>query len=50
LNRMGTTILIATHDQAMINKFGHPKLILDSGKMHMEDPKHWLARKIDGVF
>ncbi len=50
LNRMGTTILIATHDQNMIERFGHTKLILDDGKIYAEDPKHWLAKKIEGVF
>ncbi len=50
LNRMGTTILIATHDQHMIDKFGHAKMILDDGKLAIEGPKHWLARKIEGVF
>ncbi len=50
LNRMGTTILIATHDEAMIEKFGHTKLVLGGGGVSVEDPRHWLARKIDGVF
>lgn len=50
LNRMGTTILIATHDQAMIERFTHTKLILGGGSLRVEEPKHWLARKIEGVF
>ena len=50
LNRMGTTILIATHDHNMIEKFGHTKLILDSGQLQVEQSTHWLARKIEGVF
>jgi len=50
LNRMGTTILIATHDHGMIERFGHPKLVLDGGRLHQEDTRHWLARKIEGVF
>lgn len=50
LNRMGTTILIATHDQAMIERFDHIKLVLDSGQLVVEEPKHWLAKKIEGVF
>jgi cell division transport system ATP-binding protein len=36
LNRMGTTILIATHDQHMIEKFGHTKLSLAAGKVTVE--------------
>ncbi len=50
LNRMGTTILIATHDQGMIERFGHPKLVLEAGRVRVEEPKHWLARKMQGVF
>lgn len=50
LNRMGTTILIATHDQAMIERFAHTKLILGGGGLQVEEPKHWLAKKIEGVF
>lgn len=50
LNRMGTTIVIASHDQMMIERFSHGKLVLDDGKLTTEAPKHWLARKIEGVF
>ncbi|MCB9991685.1 MAG: cell division ATP-binding protein FtsE [Rhodospirillales bacterium] len=50
LNRMGTTILIATHDHALIEKFGHTKLILDGGGLTVEQSTHWLAKKIEGVF
>ncbi len=38
LNRMGTTILIATHNQAMMEKFHHKRLILDKGTMRVEQP------------
>ncbi len=57
LNRMGTTIVIATHSQSIMDKFGYPKLILDGGSLHMEGtPKphahdeNWLQKKIKGVF
>jgi len=50
LNRMGTTIVIATHDQSMIERFNHTKLILEDGCMETVEPKHWLAKKIEGVF
>ena len=36
LNRMGTTILIATHNQAMMEKFNHKKLVLDKGSLRVE--------------
>jgi cell division transport system ATP-binding protein len=50
LNRMGTTIVIATHSQHIMDKFGYPRLILDSGKLHVSESKNWIKRKIEGVF
>lgn len=50
LNRMGTTIVIATHNQAIMDHFGHNRLILDQGHLHLEEPKNWIQRKIEGVF
>jgi cell division transport system ATP-binding protein len=50
LNNMGTTIVIATHSHAIMDKFGHPRLMLGGGHLHVEDSKNWLKRKIDGVF
>ncbi len=38
LNRMGTTILIATHNQLMMDKFNHTRLILDKGHLRVEQP------------
>ncbi|MCB1650827.1 MAG: cell division ATP-binding protein FtsE [Alphaproteobacteria bacterium] len=50
LNRMGTTIVIATHSQTLMHKFGHPRLILDQGRLTVQDEKNWIQRKIEGVF
>jgi cell division transport system ATP-binding protein len=36
LNRMGTTIVIATHNTHIMEKFGHPRLILAGGKLTLE--------------
>lgn len=33
LGNMGTTILIATHDEQLISRFDHPRLHLESGKL-----------------
>lgn len=33
LNRLGTTILIATHDHALMDNFGAPRLILENGEL-----------------
>lgn len=49
LNRMGTTIVIATHSQAILETFRHPRLALDQGKLHIEkvyDPTYELDRKV----
>lgn len=50
LNRMGTTIVIATHSQYIMQKFNHPRLMLTSGHLSVEEPKSWLRKTIDGVF
>lgn len=39
LNKMGTTIVIATHDQHLIDKFKHPRLTLDEGHLTIEKHK-----------
>jgi cell division transport system ATP-binding protein len=31
LNRMGTTVVIATHNEALVDRFGHDQLHLDNG-------------------
>lgn len=49
LNRMGTTIVIATHNQTMMDRFGHTRLILDSGTLSVEESKGWIRRKIESV-
>lgn len=37
LNRMGTTIIIATHDLSMLKKFDYPRMLLDEGKIVIHD-------------
>jgi cell division transport system ATP-binding protein len=39
LNRMGTTIVVATHNQAIMDKFKHARLILNKGQLHIEPPR-----------
>ena len=36
LNRMGTTIIIASHNTIMIEKFNYPCMILDHGRLTIE--------------
>lgn len=50
LNRMGTTILIATHNPQIIEQFGHPCLELIDGRIHNEQPRNNIALKIRNVF
>lgn len=33
LNRMGTTVVVATHNQALVERLGHPCLMLNSGRL-----------------
>ena len=50
LNRMGTTIVIATHSQHLMDKFEHPRMVLDSGTLRIDAPKNWIQKTIKGVF
>lgn len=52
LNRMGTTVVIATHNQQIMNKFAHNRLILDKGRMHIEEgtKKGGLRQRLEGVY
>ena len=33
LNRMGTTLIVATHNKQLMDEFGHPSLILNDGSL-----------------
>lgn len=50
LNRMGTTILVATHNHQMMERFGHRRLILGKGTLTLDEARGTLWRKIQGVF
>jgi len=51
LNRMGTTVVIATHNQAIMDKFAHPRLILEKGSLRVEPAKQTgLRRRLEGVY
>lgn len=39
LNRMGTTIVVATHNLQILERFNHPRLILNNGRLNVYDPK-----------
>jgi cell division transport system ATP-binding protein len=50
LNRMGTTIVIATHSQSIMDRFGHPRLVLEAGHLHVHDNSNWVQKNIEGVY
>lgn len=50
LNQMGTTLVIATHSQKMLDLVHEPRLALHQGHLSVEQPKNWIERKIEGVF
>ena len=50
LNKMGTTIVVATHNQAMMDQFPHPRLLLEQGKLYVQESKHNIREKIQGVY
>ncbi len=37
LNRLGTTVVIATHNQQLVEQLGHPVLHLESGILHLPE-------------
>lgn len=50
LNRMGTTIVIATHNMQMIQKFGHPRLKIQDGVLEIENKRSLIVKKIRNAF
>ena len=49
LNRMGTTIVIATHSVQIMESFKFPRLILDDGQLHIRDYKTDYPQVQDGT-
>jgi|TARA_R110000868_G_scaffold137215_9_gene350678 cell division transport system ATP-binding protein len=49
LNRMGTTLVIATHNQQMMNSFHHKKLVLNAGELIVEDPRNIMQDKAEDM-
>ena len=38
LNRMGTTVVVATHNMQLVEQFGHPQLHLENGTVTLRPP------------
>ncbi|MBT5072966.1 MAG: cell division ATP-binding protein FtsE [Kordiimonadaceae bacterium] len=48
LNKLGTTIVIATHDNNLVEKIGAPRLHLEGGKLlHLEGTKKNIGLNLD---
>lgn len=43
LNRMGTTVLIATHNRGLVDRFDHRVLRLNEGQLFDDDERAWGA-------
>ena len=39
LHKIGTTVVIATHNHALVERLGHPELRLDGGRVTTEQPR-----------
>lgn len=50
LNRMGTTIVIATHNQIILEKFSHARLILEHGSLRVEESRKVLRQKLKEIY
>jgi cell division transport system ATP-binding protein len=40
LNKLGTTVVVATHNEGLIQKFTFPRLHLNKGQIHLSVPKN----------
>jgi cell division transport system ATP-binding protein len=50
LNRMGTTLIVATHNKQLMDEFGHPSLMLNDGQLHIHNPTPWIDRAVEGAY
>lgn len=50
LNRMGTTIVIATHNSQILEHYKHDQMLLEGGSLTIQGHKNWIKKKLEGVF
>ena len=50
LNRMGTTVIIASHNTTLMDQFGHPRLMLDQGGLHIHQPQTLVRETMEGIY
>jgi cell division transport system ATP-binding protein len=39
MNKLGTTLVIATHSESLVARFGRPRLHLEGGEIRLERPR-----------
>ncbi len=39
MNRLGTTLVLATHNEALVARRPHPRLLLEAGRLWLEPPR-----------
>lgn len=44
MNRLGTTLVLATHNEALVARRPHPRLFLDGGRLWLEPPRRARAQ------
>ena len=50
LNRMGTTVVIASHNRPLMDKFKHNRIVLEDGQARLENPERSLKEKLGDMF
>lgn len=50
MNRLGTTVVVATHDEDLVARFPAPALVLQDGRLHDPDNARGLFQGHDGSF
>ena len=50
LNKTGTTVIIATHNEQLMDDFGYPKLVLSNAQIHLGAQKPVVSSDEEEVF
>jgi cell division transport system ATP-binding protein len=48
LNKIGTTVVVATHNQSLVSAFSYPRLHLEDGELEVLQPKTSAGSNLDG--
>ena len=49
LNRLGTTVVIATHNMQVVERLGHDRLLLDDGRLRVESSRPQIDPEIESM-